>query len=63
MGVVGQEKDHWKDVAINLSTMESGRQLKLKDINHLSKTFFLEDDKEMGSGFNETSRCSLCTYL
>lgn len=39
----GKEKDDSKDVVINLSTFQFGKHLKLKDINHLCETFFLED--------------------
>ncbi|KGX86174.1 hypothetical protein N781_04860 [Pontibacillus halophilus JSM 076056 = DSM 19796] len=38
-----KEKDDSKDVVINLSTLQFGKHLKLKDINHLCETFFLED--------------------
>ncbi|MBU6080331.1 MULTISPECIES: hypothetical protein [Allobacillus] len=42
-GHEGKEKDDSKNVAINLSTFQFGKHLKLKDINHLCETFFLED--------------------
>lgn len=38
-----KEKDDSKDIVINLSTLQFGKHLKLKDLNQLSETFYLED--------------------
>ncbi|AIF42083.1 hypothetical protein [Virgibacillus sp. SK37] len=38
-----KEKDDSKDIVINLSTLQFGNHIRLKDLNHLCETFFLDD--------------------
>ncbi|KAA6449369.1 hypothetical protein [Bacillus swezeyi] len=42
-GYEDEDKDESMDVVINLNTLQFGKHIKFKDINHLSHIFYLED--------------------
>ena len=42
-GHEAKEKDDSKDIYINLSTLQFGNHIRMRDLNHLSQTFFLEE--------------------
>ncbi|MGE6631861.1 hypothetical protein [Bacillus sp. NPDC077027] len=42
-GYEDEDKDEGLDIVIHLNTLQFGNHIKLKDINHLSQIFYLED--------------------
>ncbi|MDN5389245.1 MULTISPECIES: hypothetical protein [Bacillus] len=42
-GQEDENRDERMDVVINLNTLQFGKHIKFKDINHLSQIFYLED--------------------